>query len=92
MGSTLLFGYVEYQTGLGKQPADCFLHVEMSAEAVPHSLPRVGSLASCERRDRDWTYKEFFQQELSISFQQVQNMWLQTRWFPRSVIEPCKLN
>lgn len=68
MGSTLLFGNVEYQTGLGKKPADCSLRVEMSAEAMPNSLPRVGSLSSCEGRDRDWTYEEFFQQELSISF------------------------
>lgn len=44
------------------------LHVETSAEAVPDLLPRVGSLSSCEGRDKDWTHKEFFQQELSICF------------------------
>lgn len=67
MRSTLLFGYVKYQPGLGKQPVDCSLLMEMSAEAVHNLLPRVSSLSSCEGRDRDWTYKEFFQQELSIS-------------------------
>lgn len=68
MGSALLFGYVKYQIGLGKQPADCSLAYGTSAEAVPDSLPRVSSLSSCEGRDKDWTHKGFFQQELSISF------------------------